>query len=292
MHASTASKAVLVLALGLGGTVAAAATAQSSTTAESLRAEGIEQAEAGDYERARELLRQAAAEGSARAKIHLGYLDEHGYGIDGPDGERAIDWYARGVEAGADRHALKLAWDHLRGELVEPDREEAERWFRHAIDSGQAEARVALASVIIADIVGGDEARADEARGQLEQALEEGVELATYYLARMYREGLGIERDPERARHYLERGARTDDPQMRGQRGKMQAWLAEMNAEGAAADEPAPIAAAAWAYLAAANGYPRGEQLVQRLTAPLEPAEVRQAQQRAWSRIQERPEQR
>ena len=181
----------------------------------------------GAYTEAREWLKSAAEAGSSEAKIHLGYFYQHGRGVEA-DGERALHWLERGVEAGETGFAIRLAWDYLEGDLVEPDRERAERWFEHAIEHGYHEARLGLGSVLLTDVVGGDQRRADEAREHFEAALDESLVLGSYYLARMYREGLGVDRDPERAVHYLRIGARSGDPQISG---VMEEWLEEMQEE-------------------------------------------------------------
>ncbi|QIT54646.1 sel1 repeat family protein [Aquisalimonas sp. 2447] len=187
----------------------------------------LEHSAEGAYTEAHEWLEAAADAGSSEAKIHLGYFHQHGRGVE-QDGERALEWLERGVEAGETGFALRLAWDYLEGELVDPHRERAEHWFQHAIEHGYHEAHLGLGSILLTDVVGGDERRADEARAHFEAALDEGLVLASYYLARMYREGLGVDRDPERAMHYLEIGAESGDPQISS---VMADWLEEMRHE-------------------------------------------------------------
>ena len=138
----------------------------------------LEHAGDGAYTQAHEWLQSAAAAGSSEAKIHLGYVYQHGRGVEA-DGERALQWLERGVEAGETAFAIRLAWDYLEGDLVSPDRERAEHWFEYAIDHGYDEARLGLGSVLLTDVVSGDARRADEAREHFEAALDEGLVLAS-----------------------------------------------------------------------------------------------------------------
>lgn len=242
---------------------------------------GLRYAEAQAHVQALKWLQSAAAGDSAEAMIHLGYFYQHGYGVE-PDGEQALHWFERGVMAGESAFAQRLAWDYLEGDLVEPDRDRAEHWFQVAIADGRHEAHLGLGSVLLADVAGGDDDRAEDARDHFEAALDEGLTLASYYLARMYREGLGIDTDEEKALHYLTIGAESGDPQIEA---VMQAWLAEAYHEGQGMGAPDPLEAAKWGYLAAANGHPDGDQLVAALEAPLNDEEIRDARRRALAAV-------
>ena len=242
-------------------------------SADERREIGLDHVRGDDHDVARKWLESAAAAGDGRAMIHLGYFHEHGYGVE-VDGRKAINWYERGIEAGEDGFTTKVAWAWLEGELVAPDRERAEHWFNHAIDQGHHEAHLGIGSVLLTDVIGGADGRTDDARRHFEAALDEGFVLGSYYLARMYREGLGVERDPAAAMRYLRIGARSGDPQIEA---PMQAWLAEMVRDGDGPEEPDPVAALSWAYLAAANGDADGQQLVNALEQELGDAAVERA---------------
>lgn len=162
-----------------------------------------------------EPLKLEAAKGSSYAMAYLGWMYEEGRGVE-RDMAMAAEWYERAALAGAPRYAVKLGWLHLQGQLGEPDRERAEHWFAEAIDAGHAPAKIALASVLMADAMGGRGVnRIDEARALLEQAHAQDEPLAAYFLARLYLEGVGgHETDIERGAEYTRVGAENGNAQM------------------------------------------------------------------------------
>ncbi|MCA1789069.1 MAG: sel1 repeat family protein [Thioalkalivibrio sp.] len=227
-----------------------------------------------DWDAARAAFAEAAEQGSPRAMSYLGWMYEEGHGV-ARDGEQAADWYGRAVRAGAHDFAVKLGWMYLGGDGVAQDREQAEFWFRHALAAGHVPAQVAWASVLIADAQGGRDAeRVFEAQELLEQALEDGHDLAAYFLARIYIEGIGAQPvDDDLAAYYTRLGADDGHAQMQG-------WLAFMHANGQGVERDL-VAAAHWANLAAANGDTLGGQLRLMLDEQLDPEQVREARQRA-----------
>ena len=281
---------LLALSLNLGLTAAPALAdappqwqpdAADHHSAERQREIGLAHANRQDYDQALKWLESAAEAGNARAKVNLGYFHQEGLGMD-PDGPQALDWYERAVKAGRTDHATRVAWAYLEGDWVTPDRETAEHWFQVAINAGHHEAHLGIGSVLLSDVVGsGNTELAERAQAHFEAALEEGLDMGSYYLARMYREGIGIEPDPERALDYLYLGARSTDTQINA---PMQAWLAEMYYAGEGMDEADKVEAASWAWLAAANGHPDGERLVEAIGAELSEGERDEARERAWRR--------
>ncbi|TVP82520.1 tetratricopeptide repeat protein [Thioalkalivibrio sp.] len=227
-----------------------------------------------EWDAARAAFAEAAKQGSPRAMSYLGWMYEGGHGV-ARDGELAAKWYGRAARAGAHDFAVKLGWMYLGGDGVDRDRDQAEFWFRYAIEAGHAPAQVAWASVLIADAQGGrDPERVFEAQELLEEALEEGLMLASYFLARLYIEGIGTQSaDDALAAHYTRIGA--DDGH-----GQMQGWLAFMYVNGQGVDRDL-VTAAKWANLAAANGDSLGHGLRLMLDEQLAPEQVREARQRA-----------
>lgn len=232
-----------------------------------------------DFEQALHWFESAAEAGSSRAMAWLGWMHEHGHGVE-QDGTVAVEWYARAVEAGAVDYTLHLGWMHLRGELVTRDRALAEQWFRRGIAADHPPARVALASVLIADAQGGHHPeRTVEAEALLREALDADSVIASYFLARLYGEGIGaVQRDAERAFHYTRIGAEDGNPQLQG-------WLGLRYARGDGIDADA-ILANKWASLAAANGDELGGQLRLELESAMPPEDVNESRRRAaqWAR--------
>ncbi|MCG5514627.1 MULTISPECIES: tetratricopeptide repeat protein [unclassified Ectothiorhodospira] len=230
-----------------------------------------------NYPQAHLWFEQAANQGSPQAAAYLGWLYEHGHGVE-PDPSLAIAWYAQAVETGAHRYTLHLGWMHLNGELIPVDRVASEAWFRRGIKADYAPARVALASVWIADATGGLEPhRTLEAETLLHEAHEQGEPNAVYFLARLYLEGIGdVEADPDQAFHFTHQGAQAGHP-------TLQAWLSELYLQGRGV-EASRVKAAKWASLSAAAGDPVGTQMLQLLQHELD-AEVLEAgreQALAW----------
>jgi uncharacterized protein len=227
-----------------------------------------------DWDAARAAFAEAAEQGSPTAMSYLGWMYEEGHGVV-RDGDQAAEWYGRAARAGAHDFAVKLGWMYLGGDGVDRDRDQAEFWFRHALDAGHVPARIAWASVLIADAQGGrDPERVFEARELLEQALEEGLTLAAYFLARIYIEGIGAQTvDDDLAAYYTRLGADDGHAQMQG-------WLALMYANGQGVERDL-VAAAKWANLAAANGDPLGGRLRLMFDEQLDPEQIQEARQRA-----------
>jgi uncharacterized protein len=227
-----------------------------------------------DWDAARAGFIEAAAAGSPTARAYLGWMYEEGLGVE-RDISEAVRWYAQAVDAGAMDFAVKLGWMYMTGEGLQPDRAQAEAWFQVGIRAGHSPARIALASVIIADALGGQHTeRLPEARALLEEALADGHTMASFFLARLYIEGIGGHPvDDELAIHYTRIGADTGHPQMQG-------WLAFMyvNGRGTATDL---VTAAMWANLAASGGDRLGNDIRVLLENSLEPAEIEEARRRA-----------
>jgi uncharacterized protein len=224
-------------------------------------------------------LRSAAREGSASAMAHLAYLHTEGLGVD-RDGAQAVTWYERAVEAGLVQHTLTLGWAYLRGDRVARDRERAEAWLRRGIGADFHPARIALASVLIADASGGKAPeRALEAEALLKDALDHEPLLASYFLARLYLEGIGhVAHDAVRGLHYTRMGAEGGNPRMQGWLGRMYA-----NGEGVETDLAEAVK---WSNLAAAGGDPDGNRLRMALEGGLDARIVEEGRRRAleWAR--------
>lgn len=226
------------------------------------------------WEEARDAFGQAAQAGSATAMAHLGWLHEQGHGVP-VSHPLAVIWYQQAYHAGARHLALKLGWLHLGGDEAVRDRAVAERWFRRAIAAGDLAANVALASVLVADAQGGvAPQRISEARALLETALDGELLIASYFLARIYLEGIGTQGvDYDRALTYTTLGANGGHPQMQG-------WLARMYAEGQGVAVDL-LESAKWSMLAAAGGDPLGQRMLQDQRATLDTQLLAEAQRRA-----------
>jgi uncharacterized protein len=227
-----------------------------------------------DWEGARQAFLEAAEAGSPTAMSYLGWFYEEGRGV-AVDGAAAALWYGRAAQAGAHDFAVKLGWMYLGGDKVERSRLRAEHWFGKAVEAGYSPGRIAWASVLIADALGGrNPERVYEARELLELALDEGYVIASFFLARLYLEGIGGHPvDDALALRYTQIGAEAGYAQMQG-------WLAYLYVNGRGVEQD-PVTAAKWANLAASGGDTLGDQLRLSLEEALSAEDVRAARQRA-----------
>ncbi len=227
-----------------------------------------------DWVAIRAAFAEAAEAGSPTAMAYLGWIHEMGHGVE-VSHPLAVIWYTRAVEAGADHLALKLAWLHLAGQPSVQDRALAERWFQAALAQGDPNAPVAYASVLLGEARQGREVeRVGEAHELLRAAHAAGHEVAVFFLAGLYIEGVGeIAPDARKALEYTRIGAEQGHPQMQG-------WLAWIYHEGRGT-EADPIEAAKWALLGTAGGDPEAHRLLSQLRETLSEAQMGQARDRA-----------
>ncbi len=241
---------LLIVFLALSSALAASETADQLEA----RAQQLMSVDPPDWGGAYEQFEQAAALGSLSAASYLGWMHEHGHGVE-VDHEAAAVWYRKVAEGGVHDYSVKLGWMYLGGSQLEVDRALAEQWFGRAIAAGYLPAHVALASVLVADALGGTATdRVYEARALLESALEGDVALAAFFLARLYVEGIGGHPVDEALGAKYTRISAEDGQAL------MQGWLARMYLEGRGV-EADRMEAAFWAALAASGGDPLGRQL-------------------------------
>ncbi len=130
-----------------------------------------------DYGEARRWFTLAAKQGSGDACNKLGVIHRHGYGVTA-DPERAILWFAMGVNLGDRYAAYNLANSYMNGEWV---------------------------------------SRNYTLAAQLHQmAAERGVPESMYYLGCLYAEGIGVPKNPGRAREWLLLADRSGHPDAAG----------------------------------------------------------------------------
>ncbi|MFW5454236.1 tetratricopeptide repeat protein [Thioalkalivibrio sulfidiphilus] len=272
---------ILLLTLGLALNAQAEALPWSEQAAAGRDAKALESMahahldqETPDPTQAALWLESAAKAGSGSAMAHLAWLHAEGLGVK-KDGGQAVYWYEQAVDAGEVQHTLSLGWAYLRGELVPRDRAQSEDWFRKGIEADYPQARIALASVLIADAFGGQAPeRALEAEALLQPALEAEPQLVSYFLARLYVEGIGdVERDMTRGFAYTRMAAELGHAQMQG-------WLGRMYADGDGV-EADPAEALKWASLAAAGGDIFGNRIRLELEATLDDATIGEGRRRA-----------
>ncbi len=232
------------------------------------------EADIPDGQQIRLWLTGAADAGSFEAMASLAWLYTKGFGVE-KDGDQAIHWYTRAVESGGSEYAVHLGWIYLQEDLVEPNPSLAEKWFRRSLNAGDQAARIPLASVLIDDVrSGGDPERIIEARELLDLALDDEPLLASFYLARIFMEGVGsFDADAGEAYRYARVGADSGNREMQG-------WLGVMYLRGIGVESD-PVEALTWFNLAAAEGDALGNQLRLQLESELDASQIAEARRRS-----------
>lgn len=96
-----------------------------------------------DPQRGAQLIRQAAAAGSASAQYHLGALYEQGLVVN-QDYQQAVDWYTQAAEAGNRKAMHNLAVLYTEGMGVVRDYRVAAHWFEKAANLGLTDSQYNL----------------------------------------------------------------------------------------------------------------------------------------------------
>ena len=139
----------------------------------------------GQYDKARDMWEQLAAEGNTTAMVNLSNMFEQGQGsIKNP--VEALEWTKRAAQSGDTRAQVDLGWHYERGNGVERDIHQAAFWFRQAAQQGDRDGAFNLGIMLATDYGNGTQsASADEtseARQWLTQAAEAGNGEAAAYL--------------------------------------------------------------------------------------------------------------
>lgn len=111
--------------------------------------------EAGRYEAAVAALRPLAEAGHESSQHNLGFAYDEGLGLD-PDPQEALRWYTAAWENGGCAAATNIAMIHLdRGDL-----DEAQRWLEAGVERGDGDAQVDLMQLLLERDGEGDRERA------------------------------------------------------------------------------------------------------------------------------------
>ena len=192
-----------------------------------------------DPERAVSLFRRVAESGLAIGQHNLALAYYTGKGVSKNNAQARI-WWERAARQGHTQAQFNLAALLWNGDGVAKDANEAVKWFREASDAGHLQARAFLDSIFeeanlhsTPDPVDTPDSDPDPALSALlqqaalayrqqdyqqafilwEQAAQRGNAIAQYQLARLYREGLGVEQDASRAFQYTEQSALQNLPE-------------------------------------------------------------------------------
>jgi TPR repeat protein len=152
----------------------------------------------GDYREAMRLWLPLAENGDSRAQSQVAYLYERGLGV-GKDWSVAADWYRKAADKGNPyaRCSLGLLYE-------KSDPKESLRWHKLAAEQGESLSQWAVGRNL--------ESRHDYpgAAVWLEKAANQQVPEAMLALARFYRDGRGVTRDPAAAARWALLAAESD----------------------------------------------------------------------------------
>lgn len=153
------------------------------------------------------------------------------------------------ADRGSPMSMVYLGHAHEVGKGLPIDNNEAEKWYRHAAESGSVFAYYCLGRLFLR------EKRYDDARTAFELAEADGDAPSIYYLGEIYRRGWGVERDLERAKKYFTRAAANGHLVSRG----ALAVMREREKSGISAWLRARLAALIYAWKAVGIGSRNGE---------------------------------
>ena len=241
--------------------------------------------------------RLAARQKNPHAMFNLGLAYYNGDGVEA-DNVSAYSWFLLAEEAGsktaidAARHVeadmkpggiedglLKVALMYELGEGVSQDTSEALLWYHKAAERGVREALVKQA-----DILSSTQATPhdyEELRSSCENAANQNYYEGFYCLGRIYRNGLGVTRDPHRAEKLFSKAAWLGDARSMFQ-------LGEMYVKGDGV-KPNKITAYAWMLLALSCGERGAVADAQSLQRELSKNEMEKGQEQAEQFLKQRP---
>tara|TARA_B100000700_G_scaffold331794_1_gene468848 strand:- start:13016 stop:14605 length:1590 start_codon:yes stop_codon:yes gene_type:complete len=123
--------------------------------------------------------------------FYLGLAYDNGYDVR-EDHKKAFDWYVISAEKGNLDSARNLAWLYEKGQGTKVNKKEAFKWMKKAAQKGWKSASVSLGRYYAVGV--GTAQNADKALALLTPYSNKDLG-ATYYLARMYYLGKGLEKD-------------------------------------------------------------------------------------------------
>jgi localization factor PodJL len=153
-------------------------------------------------------LRQAAADGDARAQFEIGAIYSEGKVVP-QDFKQASVWYERAAEQGFAPAEYRLGNLYETGKGVTKDYEQAHLWYERAADAGNRMAMHNLAALF----AGGEFGKQDfaSAANWFEKAANLGIRDSQFNLGMLYARGLGVPQNLETSYKWFALAAQTGD---------------------------------------------------------------------------------
>jgi localization factor PodJL len=153
-------------------------------------------------------LRQAAADGDARAQFEIGAIYTEGRAVEQNYAE-AAKWYERSAAQGFVPAQYRLGNLYEAGTGVEKDLEVAKLWYQRGAEAGNRMAMHNLAALYASGQLGDQEF--ETAAEWFTKAAQLGMTDSQFNLGMLYARGLGVEQDFEQSYKWFSLAARSGD---------------------------------------------------------------------------------
>ena len=176
--------------------------AQTNLAALYMTGEGLAQ----NFDKARELLTDAANQSDGFAMCKLGDIYAEGLGVP-MDSARAVFWYQKAVEHGDLRAAVALGLRYWEGRGIKANQNRAMILFKMAAAKGDTEGMSLLARALLDQP---DPEKHKDAIGWLKELARRRHGLSMFLLGRCYEKGRGVAKDEKEAITWYQFAARRD----------------------------------------------------------------------------------
>lgn len=153
-------------------------------------------------------LRQAAADGDARAQFEIGAIYSEGRAVP-QDFAAAATWYERAASQGFVPAEYRLGNLYESGNGVKKDLEQAKLWYQRGAEAGNRMAMHNLAALYAGGELG--EQKFEAAAEWFEQAADRGMTDSQFNLGMLHARGLGVEQDLKQSFKWFSLAARNGD---------------------------------------------------------------------------------
>ena len=153
-------------------------------------------------------LRQAAADGDARAQFEIGAIYTEGRAVE-QSYDEAAKWYERSAAQGFTPAQYRLGNLYEAGTGVEKNLEEAKLWYQRSADAGNRMAMHNLAALYASGQLG--EQEFESAAEWFTKAANLGMTDSQFNLGMLYARGLGVEQNFEASYKWFSLAARSGD---------------------------------------------------------------------------------
>ena len=155
-----------------------------------------------------EAMRQAAADGDARAQFEVAAIYTEGRAVAADPKEAAV-WYERAAAQGFAPAQYRLGNLYETGTGIEKDLEMARLWYQRAAEAGNRMAMHNLAALYASGQLG--EQQFSQAAEWFERAAQRGMTDSQFNLGMLYARGLGVEQDFEKSYKWFSLAAKRGD---------------------------------------------------------------------------------